>query len=87
MIGGQIVATHAMAKQPPLSQDVLWTRRSPVICFICLSGLPGRLRLAVIDRHVSLLHAKKNTKKSNVPPGHRPYATADDLTDSMIIAS
>ena len=28
MIGGQIVPTHAMAKQLPLSQDVLWTRRS-----------------------------------------------------------
>ena len=60
MIGGQIVPTHAMAKQLPLSQDVLWTRRSPVICSICLSGLLRHLRLAMIGRHVSLLlHAKK----------------------------
>ena len=59
MIGGQIVPTHAMAKQLPLSQDVLWTRRSPVVCSICLSGLLRRLRLAMIDRHVSLLHAQK----------------------------
>ena len=29
MIGGQIVPTHAMAKQLPLSQDVLWTRQIP----------------------------------------------------------
>ena len=32
---------------------------SPVVCFICLSGLLRRLRLAMIDRHVSLPHAKK----------------------------
>ena len=31
MIGGQIVPTHAMPKQHPWSQDVLWTRRSPVV--------------------------------------------------------
>ena len=59
MIGGQIVPTHAMAKQLPLSQDVLWTQRSPVVRSICLSGLLRRLRLAMIDRHVSLLHAPK----------------------------
>ena len=45
MIGGQIVPTHAMPKQHPWSQDVLWTRRSPVVCSICLSGLLRRLRL------------------------------------------
>ena len=28
---------HAMAKQLPLSSNVLWTRNSPVICLICLS--------------------------------------------------
>ena len=33
MIGGHIVPTHAMAKQLLLSQDVLWTRQSPVGCF------------------------------------------------------
>ena len=49
MIGGQIVPTHAMGKQLPLSQDVLWTRRSPVVCSICLSGLLRRLRLAMIE--------------------------------------
>ena len=27
-----------MAKQLPMSQDVLRTRHSPVICFSCLSG-------------------------------------------------
>ena len=59
MMGGQIVPTHAMAKQLTLSQDVLWTRRSPVICSTCLSGLLRRLRLGMIDRHVSLLHAPK----------------------------
>ena len=59
MIGGHIVPIHAMEKQLPLSQDVLWARRSPVVCFICLSGLLRRLRLAMTDRHVSLLHAKK----------------------------
>ena len=57
MTGGQIVPTHAMAKQLPLSHDVLWTRRSPVVRSICLSGLLRRWRL--IDRHVSLLQAKK----------------------------
>ena len=31
------IVHHAMAKQLPLSQDVLWTRHSPVVCFICLS--------------------------------------------------
>ena len=62
MIGGQIVPTHAMAKQLPLSQDVLWTQRSPVIYSICLSGLLRRLRLAMIDRHVSLLHAPKRNE-------------------------
>ena len=56
MIGGQIVPTHAMTKQLPLSQDVLWTRRSPEVCFICLSGLLRCLRLAMIDRHGNLLH-------------------------------
>ena len=35
MIGGQIVPTHAMAKQLPLSQDVLWTRQLP--CMFALS--------------------------------------------------
>ena len=37
MIGGQIVPTHAMAKQLPLSQDVLWTRRSSLVCLFYLS--------------------------------------------------
>ena len=32
VIGGHIVPVHAMAKQLPLSQDVLWTRQSPVVC-------------------------------------------------------
>ena len=32
------IGHHAMAKQLPLSQDVLWTRHSPVVCLICLSG-------------------------------------------------
>ena len=32
------IVLHAMAKQLPLSWDVLWTRHSPVVCFICLSG-------------------------------------------------
>ena len=68
MIGGQIVPTHAMAKQLPLSQDVLWTRRSSVVCSICLSELPRRLKLAIIDRHVSLLHAPK---KKNWNHGHQ----------------
>ena len=31
------IVHHAMAKQLPLSQDVLRTRHSPVVCFICLS--------------------------------------------------
>ena len=44
LIGGQIVATHALAKQLPFSQDVLWTRRSPMVRSICLSGLLRRLR-------------------------------------------
>ena len=44
MIGGQIVPTHAMANQLPLSQDVLWTQRSPVICSICLSRLVRLLK-------------------------------------------
>ena len=112
MIGGQIVPTHAMAKQLPLSRDVLWTRRFPVVCSICLSGLLRRLRLAMIGRHVSLLHAKKKSilhhnmvtkcdasmynaecadlgcstleRRAHV---HRPYATADKRTDSIIIGS
>ena len=65
MRGGQIVPTHAMVKQLPLSQDVLWTQQSPVVCSICLSGLLRRLRLAMIDRHVSLLHAKEKKIKDN----------------------
>ena len=40
--------------------DPLW-----VVCSICLSGLLRRLRLAMIDRHVSLLHA---TKKRSMSP-------------------
>ena len=51
MVGGLIVPTHAMAKQLPLSKVVLWTRQSLVVCFICQSGLPRRLGLAMIDRH------------------------------------
>ena len=58
MIGSHIVPSHAMAKQLPLSQNVLWAQRSPVVCFICLLGLLRCLRLAMTDRHVSLLHAK-----------------------------
>jgi hypothetical protein len=54
VIGGHIVPTHEMAKQLLLSQDVLWTRQPPVVCFIWLSGW----RLAISDGHVSLLHAK-----------------------------
>ena len=76
MIGSQIVPTHAIAKQLPLSQDVLWTRRSPVVCSICLSGLLRRLRLAMIDRHVSLLRA--NEKKSSFPD-HRMCCGPDNL--------
>ena len=63
MIGGQVVPTHAMAKQLPLSQDVLWTRQSPVVCFICLSGLLRLLRLAMIDRHVKPSPTLKKIKK------------------------
>ena len=59
VIGGHIVPTHAMAKQLPLSQDVLWTRQSPVVCFICLSGLPRRLRLAKIDTHAFSMPTKE----------------------------
>ena len=56
--------------------------------------------MALIDRHVSLVHAENKRNKEgfvrghqhatgvrlmNVPQVHRPYATADDPTDSMII--
>ena len=74
MIGGQIVPTHAMAKQLSLSRDVLWTRRSPVVCSICLSGLLRRLGLAMIDTHVSLLHAPKKPEPgtSGLPDSRDP---------------
>ena len=72
MIGGQTVPTHAMAKQLPLSQDVLCTRRSPVVCPICLSGSLRRLRLATIDRHVSLLHANKKKQRYTCKPSPCP---------------
>ena len=39
-----------------------------MVCFICPSGLLRRLRLAVIDRHVSLLHAKKQKIKKGLIP-------------------
>ena len=58
MIGGHIVPTRAMAKQLPLSQDVLCTRQSSVACFTFLSGTLRRLRLAMVDKYASLLHAK-----------------------------
>ena len=44
----------------PCHPNVLWTRQSPVVYFICLPGLLSRLRLAMNDRHVSIFHAKKN---------------------------
>ena len=34
-------------------------KQFPVVCLICLSELLRSLRLAKIDRHVSLLHAKR----------------------------
>ena len=65
MIGGQTVPTHTMSKQLPLSQDGLCTRQSPVVCFTHLSGLLRRLRLAMIDRHVSLFHAPQKKRSSS----------------------
>ena len=56
MIGGQILPTHAVAKQLSFPWEVLWTRQCPVLCFTCLSGLLSRLGLARIDGHVSLVH-------------------------------
>ena len=48
-------------------------QQSPVVCFICLSGLLRRLQLAMIDRHLSLLHAKENIcrdpGRSYIPKG------------------
>ena len=35
MIGGQIVPTHAMAKQLALSQNVLWTGQMPCALSVC----------------------------------------------------
>jgi hypothetical protein len=64
IIGGEVVHTHAMAKQLPLSQDVLWTRRFPVDCSIFLSGLLRRLQLAMIHRRVSMPKVK-SLKRSN----------------------
>ena len=63
-IGGQVVPTHAMPKQPPLSQDVLWTRRFPVDCSIFPSGLLRRLQLAIIHERVSMPKVKF-LKRSN----------------------
>ena len=51
----------SMAKQLPLSCvlcHMLSTRQSPVVCFICLPALLRCLRLAIMNRHVSHLHAK-----------------------------
>ena len=81
MIGGQIVPTHATAKQLSLSQDVLWTRQSPVVCSSFLSGLLRRLRLATTDRHVSLLHAKlkkrgRSQRWQHQPGGPHPHTPA-----------
>ena len=49
---GQIVPIHAMSKQLPLSQDVLWTQRSPAVCYICLSRLLRRLRWIHVSHHM-----------------------------------
>ena len=59
MIGGQVVPTHAMAKQ-----DVLWTRQFPVDCSNFLSGLLRRLPLATDTRRVSMPKVKI-LKRSN----------------------
>ena len=61
-----------MAKQLFVSQDVLWTQQSLVVCFVwtktdCfvwLSELLRRLRLAKIDRPVILVHAKKKVQNA-----------------------
>ena len=67
-----------------VTQDVLWTRKSPVVCFLCLSGLLRRLRLAMIDRHISLLHAKR--KKENRPSKHLspPSVRPLDVTHGVL---
>ena len=88
MIGGHIVPAHAMAKQLPLSQDVLWTRQSPVVCFICLSGLPRRLRLAKIATYVSLLHAnQKNPHTEDPSPPDSSHSVKHRNSDTSTGAS
>ena len=45
-----------------------------MVCSTCLSGLLRRLRLAVIDRHVSLLNAKNGLSANMVISWHPPLS-------------
>ena len=48
---------------------------SPVVCFICLSRLLRRLRLAMIYRHASLLHAPKKSIRVQCKTAGTPQAS------------